>query len=438
MKITRTTRVGLLAGAVALAGTSITACGTGDASSDGKGTISFLTGNDVTSTTLGKDLIAAFEKQNPSIKVKLDTQPGGQTADNLVKTKLATGEMDDVFYYNSGSLMQALNPDNFLVDLSDQSWAGNLTKDFKASVSTDKGLYGAPLGTSLAGGVMYNRNVYKKLGLTVPTSWREFIANSKKIKSADPSVAPVLQSYGDTWTSQTMILGDYANIQAQHAGWAAEYTAGRAKYADPPALASFQHLAELNDDGLLNKDFASMTNAAALKAVATGTGAQYPMLSSLVATILQNQPHAVDNVGFFALPADDAADTTLTVWQPSAVYIPRTTTGAKLEAAKKFVAFINSPSGCAIQNRDFTPSGPYTISNCKLPNKGPSLLDDVQKYFDEHKTASALEFQSPVKGPNLENIAVQVGSGLTSASKGASLYDQDVKKQAQQLGLKGW
>ena len=50
----------------------------------------------------------------------------------------------------------------------------------------------------------------------------------------------------------------------------------------------------------------------------------------------------------------------------------------------------------------------------------------------------ALEFLSPIKGPNLEKILIQVGSGITTAPQGAALYDDDVKKQAQQLGLKGW
>ena len=45
---------------------------------------------------------------------------------------------------------------------------------------------------------------------------------------------------------------------------------------------------------------------------------------------------------------------------------------------------------------------------------------------------------SPVKGPSLEQITVEVGSGLRTAKDGAALYDEDVKKQAQQLGLAGW
>jgi raffinose/stachyose/melibiose transport system substrate-binding protein len=45
---------------------------------------------------------------------------------------------------------------------------------------------------------------------------------------------------------------------------------------------------------------------------------------------------------------------------------------------------------------------------------------------------------SPIKGPALEQICIQVGTGQVSAKEAAELYDQDVKKQAQQLGLPGW
>jgi raffinose/stachyose/melibiose transport system substrate-binding protein len=78
------------------------------------------------------------------------------------------------------------------------------------------------------------------------------------------------------------------------------------------------------------------------------------------------------------------------------------------------------------------------VTGCKLPADAPQAVKDVVAYMDAGKATTALEFQSPVKGPALEQITVEVGSGLRSASDGAALYDKDVKKQAQQLGLKGW
>jgi raffinose/stachyose/melibiose transport system substrate-binding protein len=432
-------RFALAAGGLALVASSLAACSSGGGGdSGGKVTITFLTQNNAPNPKTAKDLIAAFEKANPSITVKLDTQPAGTEGDNLMKTKLSTGSMDDVFSYNSGSLLDALHPDTQLVDLSDQSWVKDLTKDFKAVVSTDKGLYGAPLGTSQGGAVMYNKKVYEKLGLSIPTSWSEFMANSEKIKSSDPSVAPIIQTYGDTWTSQLFVLGDFANVLKADPNWAKDYTANKVKYVDPPALEGFQHQEDAFKADLFNKDYASITNVQGLKMLADGTGAQYPMLTGTIATIQQNQPDKINDIGVFALPADNASDTQLTVWQPNGLYIAKTTTGDKLAAAKKFVAFANSSAGCDVQNKDLLPSGPYVTSACKLPSNVPALINDMDKYFKSGKTAPALEFLSPIKGPNLENITVQVGSGISTAKQGAALYDQDVKKQAQQLGLKGW
>ena len=65
-------------------------------------------------------------------------------------------------------------------------------------------------------------------------------------------------------------------------------------------------------------------------------------------------------------------------------------------------------------------------------------VNDVQAYIDAGNVGPALEFLSPLKGPNLEQITVEVGSGLRSAEDAAALYDQDVEKEAQQLDLPGW
>jgi raffinose/stachyose/melibiose transport system substrate-binding protein len=59
-------------------------------------------------------------------------------------------------------------------------------------------------------------------------------------------------------------------------------------------------------------------------------------------------------------------------------------------------------------------------------------------YIDAGNSASALEFLSPVKGPSLENLCVAVGTGQMTAEEAAAAYDEDVKKQAQQLNLPGW
>lgn len=422
------------AGMAALA-LPLAACSSGGGeSADGSVEITYLTQNADANITAAEALIEAFEAENPDITVKLETQPAGTEGDNLIKTKLATGEMEDVFHYNSGSLFQALNPDQNLVPL-DGDWTDDLIDTMTAVVSTDNGIYGAPWGASQAGAVVYNKKVYADLGLEIPTDWAEFAANNEKIKAA--GIAPVIQTYGDTWTSQLFVLGDFGNVLAQDPDWAEEYTVGQRKYVDEPALAGFANQQEGFEKGWWNEDFASALFDDGARMVSSGEGAHYPILTGIVSTIAQNYADDLENVGVFPLPAADAADTKLTVWLPNAIYIPKTTEGAKLEAAKKFVAFTQSEGGCEVQNTAMVPSGPYTNA-CVLPDEVPSMIKDMQAYFDAGETNPALEFVSPIKGPNLENITVQVGSGISSAEEGAALYDEDVVKQAQQLGLEGW
>ncbi|HEY5785150.1 MAG TPA: extracellular solute-binding protein [Microlunatus sp.] len=420
-----------------LAGCAVGEIGGDSGASEGQTAITYLFGDSGgNETKFGEALTAKFNELNPDIKVSIETQPAGTEGDNLMKTKLATGEMPDVFGYNSGSLFQALNPDQNLVPLTDEAWVPALPEEFKSVVSTDQGTYGAPTATAQAGGVLYNKKVYADLGLTVPTTWAEFKANNDKIK-ADGKVTPIQQTYGETWTSQLFVLGDFANVAAQDPEWAEQYTANKRKYADQPALQSFKNQQDAFDSGYFNKDFASARFDDGVKAVATGTAAHYPMLTTALSTINANFKDNLNDVGIFALPAQSADDTRLTIWLPGAAYIPKTTEGAQLEAAKKFVAFINSPEGCEIQNTVNSPYGPY-VSACELPADVPAAVTDVQKYLDEGKSSPALEFVSPIKGPNLEKITVEVGSGIKNAEQGAALYDEDVKKQAQQLGLPGW
>jgi raffinose/stachyose/melibiose transport system substrate-binding protein len=262
--------------------------------------------------------------------------------------------------------------------------------------------------------------------------------NNAVIKKA--GIDPVIQTYGETWTSQLFVLGDFHNVAAKEPDWATKYTANQVKYAtDPNALKGFQRLQQVHDAGYTNKDFASAKLNDGLKELGDGKGAHYPLLTSAVTGLYDVTPSAKQDVGTFPIPGDDASTNGMTVWAPGGVYIPKTTEGAKLDAAKKFVAFVASPAGCESQTKALAPTGPYAVKGCTLPADSPQVVKDLEGYFNKQGgTSPALEFLSPVKGPSLEQITVEVGSGIRPAASGAARYDEDVKKQAQQLGLKGW
>jgi len=121
---------------------------------------------------------------------------------------------------------------------------------------------------------------------------------------------------------------------------------------------------------------------------------------------------------------------------PSATYIPKTS--KHIAEAKDFLAFIASTAGVDAITAKIPPQGPYLIKGTKLPDTVFPGVKDLAGYIDSGKATPALEFFSPVKGPNLEQLCVAVGSGQMTPQDAAANYDKDVEKQAKQLGLPGW
>jgi raffinose/stachyose/melibiose transport system substrate-binding protein len=278
--------------------------------------------------------------------------------------------------------------------------------------------------------------VYRKLGLKIPLTWAQFMQNNAKIKKA--GIVPVISTYKDSWTAQLFVLADEFNVQTVSPNFPAMFTANRASISKTPAaMAGFQHLEQVNKSGYQNKDFATATLATGLKYLATGKGAHYPMLSFVVTDLEKSYPKLADNVGIFAQPGNSAKQNGLTVWMPNGLFISKTTT--HLEASKKFVAFSATSAGIAAMTSAVAPTGPYLIKGAKLSGHISQITKEMLSYLNaEGRTAPALEFVSPIKGPNLSTIVVQVGSGVKTAAQGALAYDADVRKESKRLGLPGW
>jgi raffinose/stachyose/melibiose transport system substrate-binding protein len=377
-------------------------------------------------------VITAFEKKYNAI-FEFDIHPGGADGDNVVKTRLATGSMADIFLYNTGALLHAINPDRNIVDLTNEPYADKLDGAFKTAASVNGRLYAVPTGSAGAGGWLYNKKIYRELGLQVPRTWKDLLANLEKCKAAGKTA--LLGAYKDSWTAQLIILADEYNVKAAYPNFPADYTANKAKYTTTPvALRSFEKYAETRQ--YLNSDFLATSHPEALDMLATGKGVHYPMVSGVIGNIGQMYPESVNDIGFFGQPGDDPNNHGITVWAGSGFYVYKN--GSQVELSKKFDEFFVSDEGIQAYFSAIIPEGPLHIKGVSLPANVFEAIKEMLPYFDSGKTAPALEFESPVKGPNLPSLCVEVGSGNISAREAAVAYDEDVKKQAVQLNLPGW
>ena len=154
-------------------------------------------------------VIAAFTAKT-GINVEVVTAPGGAEGENYFKTLMAANEMTDIVQSNSGSsFFSVINPAKNMLDLSKEPYMNRLIDSFKSCASVGSAVYGIPIQPVAAGGIVYNKAVYAQLGLKVPKTWKDFLSNCEKIKSAGK--VAVIAPYKDDWTAQLIMLADYYN-----------------------------------------------------------------------------------------------------------------------------------------------------------------------------------------------------------------------------------
>jgi raffinose/stachyose/melibiose transport system substrate-binding protein len=403
----------------------------GSSSGGGSQAITFLYGKDTVFDGFQAVIDAIQRRYN--IRTNLDIHPGGTEGDNIIKTRLATGDMADIFVHNTGSLLQAINPERNVMDITNEPFAATLTDEFKRSASVNGRLYAVPSSNNGAGAILYNKVIYQQLGLSIPHTWADFIANCQRVQAA--GLTGVIGSFRDSWTSQLFILGDQYNVKAAQPNFPAEYTANRAKYAtNAVARRGFEKIAEVRP--FLNRDFMATTYDQAVEMLALGRGAHWAIVTGALSAINSLYPDRINDIGVFGIPGDDPNNHGLTVWIANGICIYRNTRVPDL--AKQWISYYVSPEGMGVYTSAQVPDGPFSIRGINLPSNVFPGVRDMQAYFDQGRTDVALEFESPVKGPNLEQICIEVFAGYTSPLDAAIAYDQDVQKQAVQLNLPGW
>lgn len=136
-----------------------------------------------------KDIVAAFEKKYPKVKVKLVNAGTANTEytklDNAIKAGSGAPDIAQIAYY---ALPQyALAGD--VVNL-DSFGFGALRGDYDTSVwqsvDIDGTLAELPQDTGPLV-LFYNKTVFDKYKLPVPVTWAQYVADAKKLHAANPS-----------------------------------------------------------------------------------------------------------------------------------------------------------------------------------------------------------------------------------------------------------
>ncbi len=187
--IARTSRLALAASAASLA-LLATACGGGsgsDASGPGDGKPVTLT---FWSSALGaKETADAFNKTQTGIRIKFSLVPAGPEGVTKLSNAVKGGNAPDVATMDYSALPEYASEGN-LVDLTPSS--GELVKEefpeaLQSLVNLGGSTWAVPFDVTPIQ-LFYRKDLFKKHGVEVPTTWAEYRTAAEKIHRADPDV----------------------------------------------------------------------------------------------------------------------------------------------------------------------------------------------------------------------------------------------------------
>lgn len=190
--------------------------------------------------------VAAFEKAYPKVDVKL-VNAGTNTEEytklqNAITAGSGAPDVAQVEYYAIPQFALA----DALVDLTAYGF-DDLKDDYSpgpwSSVNVNGGLYGLPQDSGPMA-MFYNKTVFDANGLTVPTTWDEYIATAKTLHEKNPD-AYITSDTGDSGFTTSMIW------QAGGTPFSADGTNVSIDLKDEGAKKWADTWNELNEGGLL-------------------------------------------------------------------------------------------------------------------------------------------------------------------------------------------
>jgi multiple sugar transport system substrate-binding protein len=321
-----------------------------------------------------EELIADFQKANPGITVKWNNfdHEGYKSA---IRNFL-TADAPDVAAWYAGNRMGPFVKAGLFEDVTDV-WAANdldaQLKSAAASMTMDGKKWGVPY-TYYQWGIYYNKDVYKKAGVTEPKNWAEFVANCEKFKAA--GIDCLTTGTKALWPGAGIF--DYINMRTNGYEFHMDLTAGKAKWTDPKTKAAFAEWAKVVPYMSANASAIDWQDAAAL--LVQGKAANYVMGNFAVDTFKKGGM-TNDNLGFMVFPEITAGIPRAEEAPTDTFHIP---SGAKnKEDAKKFLAFVASADVQTKMNA--------TLGQLPVNNKSKAADDPfIKAGFEELSSAYAL------------------------------------------------
>jgi multiple sugar transport system substrate-binding protein len=341
--------------------------------------------------------IADFEAANPDIDVQLQNfdHEGYKTA---IRNFLTADAPDLANWYAGNRMAPFVNAGQFM-DVSDV-WEANGLHDSlgsaAASMTIDGKQWGVPY-TYYQWGIYYNKAVYEQVGVEVPGTWEEFLANCAKFKEA--GIDCVTTGTRALWPGAGIF--DYLNLRTNGYDFHMALTNGEVAWTDDRVRATFAEWAKLVEPGYITENHAALDWQDAAALFVQGRAANYVMGNFAVA-VFKEGGMTDETLGFMPFPTINPDVVRAEEAPTDTVHIPVGATN--VEDAKTFLAYLAQAD---VQTK-------LNVALGQLPiNKDSEVADDP---------------------------FIQAGFELLSTTEGgiAQFFDRDAPPEMAKIGMEGF
>ncbi|WP_327394037.1 ABC transporter substrate-binding protein [Streptomyces phaeochromogenes] len=370
-----------------------------------------------------EDVVKAFEKANPGVRVRYTTS-GADQYQQQIRTQLSSGTAPDVMSVwpgngNPGATHVLAKP-GYLHDLSDQSWAAKMPDAIKSVAQYEGKTYNAIFGQNGIGAV-YNQQAMAKIGLTPPDTWTDLLAFCKAAKAkGTPAFALGNQ---DNWVTQLVLYALVATtVYGPDRDFDQKMQAGRATFARSQWTTALDKYLTMEKTGCFQKNPLGTNYEASQSLAASGKTLAIIQGNWVIALLKGKNPQGTFTLR--ALPATDDPSQTLIPAAAGAGYGVNAKAKNK-DLALKFVNFVMSPEGMKlfVKKQGGLPS---------LPDTGYSVdpsLAELSKFIGSDRTVPFMDQLWPnakVQQTMLSGLQ-EIFSGQSTPEKLLDEMDADYK-----------
>lgn len=302
------TTLAFLAGCTSTNNSASASTGSGTPS----GTLQFIAGSATGLNTGFRKVNAAFEKKYPKVKIVYDPIPDTNypaaessrlTAGNVDIVAIANPMIAPSYAKGSESNDTRLAESGGFVNLTKEPFMKRFIPSLVKSVALNGKNYSMPTGLDYVTGVYYNKSIFKKYGLSVPTTWSQFLKVSATLKSH--GVTPLGIGDKDSWPAGLAMLaavqGEYPTT-ADKTQLAEDLWKQKVKLTDPKPLAILQKTETMFS--LAEPDFAGVPYA---NMPAEFAGGQFAMTidGTWDETTIASAVGSKFDFGYFPMPTSD-------------------------------------------------------------------------------------------------------------------------------------